>query len=190
MGESIIATQVAYHISRRQLGRRRLAEITGLTEMVVRSELERLRARKWIILHRSGARLTPAGRRRFAVVIDGVRAIESLELKTLHLDTVSLGAVMVALPQLPSAWMLRDCAIREGASGLLLLHRIKEGWTFSHNEEPVGRHNPEDADEIEERFASSECGDTLLIACGSELRVCALGLWGAVVAALQGVGAR
>lgn len=176
MEESIVALQLAYHVRRVRLGRRRLAELTGLTEMAVRIELERLRGRDLVSLPRSGVELTAAGTRRFEPILEPIRAIARVELTSLRLATVTLAA-HVGARAVPPVWTLRDGAIREGATGFLLLRFHPDGWTFGHNSEPIARRNPRDAATIESTFPEPRDGDLLLIASGPDLRRAGLGLW-------------
>ncbi len=185
MDESPAALQLAYQISGARLGRRRLAHRTGLTEMSVRTELDRLRDRKLVRLQRAGVDLTPAGRRRFARLLDPIRSVAQVELTSLRLDTVGLAAHLAAREADP-AWALRDEAIREGATGLLLLRFGHASWSFAHDGEPIAPDNPEDARTIEAAFPGPSAGDLLLIASGPDLKRAGLGLWRAVLAVLEG----
>ncbi len=184
MDDAIIALELAYHLQQERLGRRRLAERTGLTEMVVRSELERMREHGWIVLPRSGAELTSVGRRRFGPLLAGVRAVRSLKLETLRLDDVALaGLVTVNAP--PTAWGLRDCAIREGGSGLLLFVRYDTEWAFSHDAESIRSRNPSDAAAIEAAFPQAMPKDYLIVTFARSCRTAATALWHAMVASLR-----
>ena len=185
MKESVVALQIAHHARFARLGRRRLAERTGLTEMVVRIELERLRERGLVELSRAGVSLTAAGRRRFRSLLDPIRAVASVELASLRVDRVALAA-HVARREVKPAWTLRDYAIREGASGLLLLHCGADGWAFVHDDEPVRTRNPEDAEVLESSFPDPSPGDLLLVASAPDLRHASLGLWCVVLSVLDG----
>ena len=183
MEESVVAIQLAYHVSQALLGRRRLALRTGLTEMAVRLELERLRDQRLVRLTRSGVELTPAGRLHFATSLRFVRAIAEIELTTLRIDHVSLAA-HVAPRRIGSVWAIRDAAIREGATGLLSLRFEPSGWAFAHDDEPVEIRNPEDATAISRAFPEPSQADVLLIASGPTLKRAGLGLWRSVVTIL------
>ena len=182
MEESAAALQLAYHISHARLGRRRLALRTGLTEMTVRIELERLRGRRLVRLQRSGVELTPAGRRRFAGFLESIRSVAEVALTSLRVDDAGLAAHLTTGSTGP-VWALRDEAVREGATGLLLLRFSPDGWCFAHNDEPIGLHNPQDATTIAAAFPDPRKGDLLLIAFGPDLKRAGLGLWRAVSAA-------
>ncbi len=180
---SAAVLQLAYHISHARLGRRRLALQTGLTEMTVRIELERLRDRRLVRLQRSGVELTPAGRRRFARFLKPIRSVAEVKLTSLRVDDVGLAAHLAPGDTGP-VWTLRDEAVREGASGLLLLRFGPKGWSFAHNDEPIHLHNKRDAATIDETFAEPREGDLLLIASGPELKRAGLGLWRAIFTVL------
>ena len=183
MEESVVAIQLAYYVSRARLGRRRLALRTGLTEMAVRLELERLRERRLVRLSRAGVELTPAGRRHFAPCLEFVRSVARLELSTLRVDDVGLAA-HVAPREFGSVWALRDAAVREGSTGLLILRFGIDGWVFAHDDEPVRLRNPEDAESIAAVFSEPGQADLLLIAFGPDLKRAGLGLWRSVLTIL------
>jgi hypothetical protein len=185
MEESVAAVQLAYHMARSRLGRRRLALRTGLTEMAVRIELERLRDRKLVVLERSGVALTASGRRRFAPLLEPVRSVRGVELTSLRIGDVGLAAHLTGGKAGP-IWTLRDAAIREGATGLLLLRFGSDGWCFAHDAEPIRRRNPRDAMTIDETFPDQREQDLLLIASAPDLARAGLGLWRVVLAVVSG----
>jgi hypothetical protein len=182
--ESAAAVQLAYHITLARLGRRRLGLRTGLTEMTVRIELERLRDRGFVRLQRSGVELTPAGRRRFARVLKPIRSIAEVELTSLRVGDVGLAAHL-ATGDTGRVWALRDEAVREGATGLLLLRFDPDGWRFAHSDEPIRLQNPHDAATIDAAFPDPHREDSLLIASGPDLKSAGLGLWRALLTALR-----
>ncbi len=184
MDETVAALQIAYHVSGGRLGRRRLADVTGLTEMATRIELERLRDRGLVVLPRSGAELTPAGRRRFAPLLNPIRSVAEVSLTSLRVDDVNLGA-HIAERMIGPAWDLRDHAIREGASGLLLLRFGRDGWAFAHNEEPVRLHNKDDASKLDKAFPDPQTGDLLVVASGPDIGRTRLGLWRVILHTLS-----
>jgi DNA-binding transcriptional ArsR family regulator len=183
--ESPVTLQIVHHVRSSRLGRRRLAERTGLTEMTVRIELERLRDRGLIELPRAGVVLTSAGCRRFGPLLDPIRSVERVNLDTLRVDDVALAA-RVARRAVEPAWALRDHAIREGATGFLLLRLNTCGWAFIHDEELVQARNPGDAAMLESVFPEASSGDLLLVTSAPDLRRASLGLWGAILAVLKG----
>jgi hypothetical protein len=179
MSTAGVTLQIVYAIDRCRFGRRRLAESTGLTEMTVRLELERLRSLGLLELSRSGPRLTKRGLRRFHEPLGGISSIRSLPLTTLRVDE-ACAAALVSTSTIPSAWAARDIAVRGGGSGLVLLRHGPEGWAFAHDDEPVALRNAEDAQTIEDAFRSSADGDYLLFAYGPDEAATLRGLWAAL----------
>lgn len=177
--DSATALQLAFHVGHSHFGRRRLALCTGLSEMAVRLELERLRGLGLVRFLRSGTELTRAGQAHFASLFERVRAVLELELTSLRLDHVTLAAHITIAESSP-AWTIRDRAIREGATGLVLLRFSPEGWKFSHNNESVADQNPRDASTIETMFPKSYSGDRLILVSGPDHRRAGLGLWHAI----------
>jgi hypothetical protein len=183
MEESVTALQLAYHIMHARLGRRRLGLRTGLTEMTVRIELERLRDRGLVRLQRSGVVLTPAGRRCFAKFLESIRSVTEIELTSLRVDDLGLAAHLATRDTTP-VWALRDAAIREGATGLLLLRFGPDGWRFAHNDEPIRLRNSQDSATLDAAFPDPREEDLLLIASGPDLKRAGLGLWRAILTVL------
>jgi hypothetical protein len=179
MDETPATLLLAFHIRQSRLGRRRLAEQTGLTEMTVRVALERLRERRLVRLGRTGVELTPSGLRRFGPLLESIHAVAAPTLTSLRLDDIAAAARLATLP-IGAVWAVRDAAVREGATGLLLLRYDPDGWTFAHDDEPVALHNPGDAEELVKHFPDAENGDLLVIAFGADQRGATLGLWGAL----------
>jgi len=179
MKESILALQLVFHLGRGSQGRRRLAEATGASEMTVRLELERLRESGFVALRRLGAALTDSGRNHFERLLEGVREIRVLPLTTLRIDRVALAAHLAATEKRP-VWLIRDAAIREGASGLVLLRYDSGGWQFVHDEEPVALRNPQDAATLRGAFPNCTPGDRLVLCFGPDRRFACLGLWRAI----------
>ena len=177
MKTSVMAFQLAYYISNESFGRRRLANRTGLTEMVVRVELERMRSQGLVQFDHSGVELTVMGQRHFAPSLKHVRLVSEVSLNTLQLDAIEIGAHLSGKKTVPPAWILRDEAIREGATGMILMIYGASGWVFSHDRETIRELNPEDADEIEENFPDARQGDLLLIVSASTRRQAGRGLW-------------
>lgn len=176
MNESVVALQLVFLLKDARLGRRRLALRTGLSEMTVRLALERLHESGFVRLRRSGTELTRAGRAYFAPLFDRVRAVSEIELTSLRLDNATLAAHIAAKEHAP-VWTLRDRAIREGATGLVLLQFESKRWSFSHSGEPVSAQNPIDASVIAASFPTPAVGDRLLIVSGPDRRRAGLGLW-------------
>ncbi len=183
MDSSAAALQLVYHIHQARLGRRRLAQLTHSTEMSVRTELERLRARGFVRLDHSGVSLTDAGLQRFAPLLGFVHSVADVVLTSLYIDRFALAAHLAAVEPGP-VWTLRDASIREGATGLLLLQFGPDGWSFAHNGEPIHTRNVRDAETIGSTFPDSAPADLLLISAGPVPRSAGLGLWQVVLTLL------
>jgi len=176
-----VRLQLVYHVDRAQaakghLGRRRLAAVSGLSEMSVRLELQRLRDAGWVTLDRSGVKLTKSGRRRFASVLDRIRDVREVDLTSLRLDACAL-AGLVAVHERSAVWAVRDLAVREGATGLLLLRFSPAGWSFSHDGELVAERNPADAATLATIFRDAIADDSLVVAFAPDLGSVGLALW-------------
>lgn len=180
MDHSIAALQLAFLLQEERLGRRRLADRTGLSEMFVRLELEHLRDRGLVRLDRRGCELTDEGLRLFSPALKLVAKVMPVELSDLRIDVVNLAAQLTGMTHVPAAWKLRDEAIREGASGLIMLSQQDGEWTFSHDQEPLRVQYSVDAEQLEQCFGGGNPNDILLIVPGPDRNVCARGLWGAI----------
>ena len=182
-----VALQLAYHVSVARLGRRRLALQTGLSEMLVRLELDRMRAHGLVVLPRSGVELTAAGRRHFRGFLDAIVRVASIGLSpSLCLGDFAVGAHLTSGASDPS-WTVRDAAIRAGATGLLLFRLGPKGWAFAHDDEPVGHSNPQDAEALDLAFPDPSRGDLLPIAFGDTAKGARLGLWQVILTLLTAV---
>jgi DNA-binding Lrp family transcriptional regulator len=138
-----IMLEVAFLLKKERLGRRSLAQRTGLSEMTVRLELERLQKKGLIRTDRRGVTLSALGGERFSPLLTNIKQVAEPSLHSLAQDTVT----QVALLSCPTArppWWYRDLVIREGGSALILIRYRPEGWCFSHNEEKVSDQNPHD----------------------------------------------
>lgn len=173
--------QLVYHIGRahadkQHIGRRRLAAVSGLTEMLVRLELQRLREAGWVIVDRSGIELTESGYGRFASALDRIREVCDIDLTSLRLDVCTMAGHVSALTGDPG-WTLRDLAIREGATGLLLIQYKNGSWRFTHNQELIALHNSSDEAVIQATFPNPVEQDQLILASAPDRRRAGLGLW-------------
>ncbi|MGQ9478233.1 MAG: DUF4443 domain-containing protein [Candidatus Bipolaricaulia bacterium] len=163
-------------------GRRSLARSTGLGEIVVRQELERLERLGLVEFARQGTRLTPRGRQEFSPILARVREVRELQLRELALDRFTLGALVAGAAQSqsqsgPTSWRLRDLAIREGASGAILIAYAASALRFSDSGELVEARNPEDAALLRKSFPSLAEDDLLILVSAAEKGKAHLGLW-------------
>jgi predicted transcriptional regulator len=86
-----IAYQLLYELRATPLGRRTLVKRTGLTESVVRTELEKLEARKLVSFSKLGTALTARGRRflseKLSAIIDIPRgSAQKFDARSLRAD--------------------------------------------------------------------------------------------------------
>lgn len=176
MRRSPILNQLVFLLSQERLGRRSLACRTGLSEMTVRLELERLRNEGFVTMAKSGVALTNLGRERFLPLLSSIKGFQQLALTTLARDTVSVGALLPYKETGP-AWWHRDHAIREGASGMVMLRYEQKSWCFTHNLEEIGTKNKHDERVIEATFPTQKEGDLLVIVSAPDRRRASLGLW-------------
>lgn len=168
--------ELIYLISREKLGRRRLAQRTGLSEMRIRLELDKLRGSGYVTLDKSGVTLTDKGKRQFYLVLHKVRKVSDIDLSIDVEGLVCQAAVLSYFASRP-AWFYRDLVIRQGASALMMLCYGQEGWFFIDSGELFGVRNPDQEHLIGEAFGVGKKGDLLLIVSAPDVKSCGLGLW-------------
>ena len=168
--------QLVFLLSGEPTGRRSLARRTGLSEMTVRLELERLRDAGLLTLGKSGATLTDSGKERFVPLLSHVKRVREIALPSLAQDAVTLAALLSS-PATRPPWWYRDHAVREGASAMILIRCCVEGLCFSHSKEQIGTHNPHDEQVIKEAFPFRREGDLLIIVTAPDRKRAGLGLW-------------
>ena len=171
-----IMLEVAFLLKEERLGRRSLARRTGLSEMTVRLELERLQNKGLITTDRRGVTLSALGKERFSPLLTNIKQVAEPFLHSLTQDTATQAALL-SCPTVRPPWWYRDLVIREGGSALILICYRPEGWCFSHNEEKVSDQNPHDERMIEGAFPLRREGDLLLIVFASDRKSAGLGLW-------------
>ena len=167
-----------------RLGRRSLAQRTGLSEMTVRLKLEQLHKKGLVIIGRQGTTLSALGKERFASLFERIKRIVEPSLQSLALDIVTLAALL-SCPAARPAWWYRDLVIKEGASSLVVLRYCPEGWCFAHNEEKIDDWAPNDERVIEDMFSLRQQGDLLLIVSAPDRKRAGLGLWRVIAAMLS-----
>jgi len=168
--------QLIFLLSGESTGRRSLARRTGISEMTVRLELERLRDAGFLTLGKSGATLTDSGKERFVPLLSHVKRVCEIVLRSLAQDAVTLAALL-SCPAARPPWWYRDHAVREGASAMLLIRCCVDGLYFSHSKEQVGTHNPHDEQVLKEAFPFRREGDLLIIVTALDRKRAGLGLW-------------
>ena len=166
----------------RPLGRRTLVRRTGITEMTVRTHLNKLRAVGYVKMAKAGTTLTAQGLEAFAPLQERVRWVGPLTLRDLALDRYGAAALLRSFsPKLKESWRYRDAAVREGATGALLLVKDARGWAFSDEPLPLAERYPEDARLLEDAVPAPQPGDALIVAFGPEPAIAQRGLWQIVV---------
>ena len=168
--------QLVFLLSGEPTGRRSLARRTGLSEMAVRLELERLRDAGLLTLGKSGATLTDSGKERFAPLLSHVKRVREIALHFLAQDAVTLAGLLSFSATKPP-WWYRDHAVRGGASAMILIRCCVEGLYFAHSKEQIGTHNPHDEQVIEGAFPFRRGGDLLIIVTAPDRKRAGLALW-------------
>jgi predicted transcriptional regulator len=178
-----IAYQLLYELRATPLGRRTLVKRTGLTESVVRTELEKLEARKLVSFSKLGTALTARGRRFLSEKLSAIIDIREAQLKNLMLDRYGRMALVRGAADGLSAWLYRDIAVREGATAALFLTKCQGVLRFVEEREALAKKNPDDSRLIEQAFPAMKNDDLIIIAFGPDPGAAARGLW-AVLRAL------
>jgi predicted transcriptional regulator len=172
-----IAYQLLYELKATPLGRRTLVKRTGLTESVVRTELEKLEARKLVSFSKLGTALTARGRRFLSEKLSAIIDIREAQLKNLMLDRYGRMALVRGAADGLSAWLYRDIAVREGATAALFLTNRQGVLRFVEEREALAKKNPDDSRLIEQAFPSMKNDDLIIIAFGPDPGAAARGLW-------------
>ncbi|MBK7974677.1 MAG: hypothetical protein IPK07_15835 [Deltaproteobacteria bacterium] len=152
-----------HHLREGALGRRTLVERTGWTESVVRTELEKLEAHGWVEFAKPGTSLTPRASERLADFFEQVPRVGRLELVEVELDRSACGALVRAHSDPPKTWQVRDSAVREGASGILILRKEAAGLRLLDVDASFSRRNARDAARVESALGPFEIGDFVVI---------------------------
>jgi predicted transcriptional regulator len=172
-----IAYQLLYELIATPLGRRTLVKRTGLTESVVRTELEKLEARKLVSFSKLGTALTARGRRFLSEKLSAIIDIREAQLKNLMLDRYGRMALVRGAADGLSAWLYRDIAVREGATAALFLTKRQGVLRFVEEREALAKKNPDDSRLIEQAFPAMKNDDLIIIAFGPDPGAAARGLW-------------
>jgi predicted transcriptional regulator len=172
-----IAYQLLYELRATPLGRRTLVKRTGLTESVVRTELEKLEARKLVSFSKLGTALTGRGRRFLSEKLSAIIDIREAQLKNLMLDRYGRMALVRGAADGLSAWLYRDIAVREGATAALFLTKRQGVLRFVEEREALAKKNPDDSRLIEQAFPAMKNDDLIIIAFGPDPGAAARGLW-------------
>ena len=166
-----------YALREGSLGRRTLVRQTAITEMTVRTHLEKLRALGLVAMAKGGTSLTPSGLEAFKSGLRRIAHVGPLPLAELALDHYNAAALVTqAKDALKESWRFRDLAVRAGATGALFLTRGPDYWHLSDDARPLNEKNPRDAQTIESRYAARP-DDGLVIVFSADKTRASLGLW-------------
>lgn len=172
-----IAYQLLYELRDASVGRRTLVERTGLTESVVRTELEKLEVRRLVAFSKRGTALTERGQQILSAKLNSVVDVREVRLQNLMLDRYNRLAQVRGAATGFQTWLYRDRAIREGATAALFLTKQKEAIYFIEEERPLAKHNPDDSRLLEQAFPQLHNGDLIVIVFGPARGAAARGLW-------------
>lgn len=172
-----IAYQLLYELRDASVGRRTLVERTGLTESVVRTELEKLASQRLVVFSKLGTVLTERGQQMFLAKLNSVVDVREVRLHNLMLDRYSRMAQVRRAATGFQTWLYRDIAIREGATAALFLTKQNGAIYFIEEERPLAQHNPDDSRLLEQAFPQLRNGDLIVIVFGPARGAAARGLW-------------
>ncbi len=170
-----------FHLRRGPLGRRTLVERTHWTESVVRTELEKLEALGWVEFAKPGTFLSDAASAALGEFFARVPRVAELALVEMGLDRHACGALVRGVTRAPKTWQLRDAAVREGGTGILLLSREPSGLKLTDVDASFSRRNAHDAARVESALGPSEVGDWVVIVFAGDASRAAAGLWRALM---------
>ncbi len=175
-----IAYQLLYELREAPLGRRTLVERTGLTESVVRTELEKLEAQQFVAFSKVGTALTAHGRQFLSRKLSRIVDIRDAHLKNLMLDRYGRMALVRGGADGFSSWVYRDVAVREGATAALFLTKRMGALCFLEEHEALAKQNPDDSQILDRAFPNLKDGDLIIIVFGPTKGTAARGLWAAL----------
>ncbi len=172
-----LALHIVFVLSYRPLGRRKLTSRTFASESKVRTCLEKLRNKKLVRMEKEGTKLTERGRSFFAPLFESVGGPSKIDLSNVGLSETGMSAGLKGLEDLDyEPWKCRDLAVKEGASGSLIL-KIDEDLTFADTGEEVGAKNPKLRSKITDRFGGWRDFDFLVMVSGPDYESADRGLW-------------
>lgn len=172
-----IAYQLLYELRDAPLGRRTLVGRTGLTESVVRTELEKLKVHELVSFSKLGTALTTRGRRFLALKLGSILDVRDVQLHDLMLDRHARAAHVRKGSDHFSAWLYRDIAVRQGATATLFLTMHQGVLCFVDEREALAVKNPHDSRVLAEVFPKLQNGDLIVIVFGPTKGIAARGLW-------------
>ncbi len=172
-----LGAQLIYALRDEALGRRTLVQRTGLTESVVRTELEKLEVQKMVRFEKAGTLLTLRALEAYVSLFDQVTQVVELGLHELNLDRCNRAALVRAGAAGLKTWALRDQAVREGATGSLFIVQHKNFLSLSDECSALSSHNPRDVRTLEARFSPIAEGDLIVIVFAPTRSEAGAGLW-------------
>jgi len=116
--------QVIFLLGTSPVGRRKLAQELGSTEMKTRSLLKEMQKKGFVQFEKQGCVLTARGKREHTKISSLIAEFKQLNFGRDALDTACVGAGLKKNPGLP-AWEVRDLAVRGGATGAFVLSKNK-----------------------------------------------------------------
>jgi len=158
------------------MGRRRLAQATGLGEMVVRQAVERLRVDGTVRVERSGIHRSLSEKGQEIPLLGQLVCTGTVRLEVFGAPREILFARMRGLPVQP-AWTLRDRCFRAGGTGLVLLAFSRGVWRFAHNQEPFSKQNKTDDERLTKAIGHPHDSESLVLVSGETLRAAREALW-------------
>ena len=179
-----LALQLLHLLSTQSMGRRRLAEASGLTEMVVRQALDELRKLGLVRAERTGFRLTEVALAQYSSLFEGVRSVVPLSMRLFGEPNTFLAGHLTRTPSEP-AWALRDIALSRGATGLIILSYSDREWRFAHDGEPLKERNPADAETTDHIFPNPLEEDCLIAITAPCTGRAGLSLWAVIATVLK-----
>ena len=172
-----LVAQIIFNLHEEMLGRRRLTERVSGSESSVRTELEKLRSQGVVEMTKEGTRLTKKGRNTFKVLLSMVKDLEYLELKALAVDKETAAALLNMEQNFAQqTWYYRDLAIREGATGAVMI-KVNSELRFIDGSEMVGVQNPNDDRILKKAFPDWKDGRFIVLVSASDKGDAQRGLW-------------
>ena len=172
-----LVLHLAYELYSEPKGRRKLTNKTYASESKVRTNLEELRKRGLVRMEKRGTILTEKGKEYFQPVFTSVDRLKKLNLEDTGLKDFCLAASLKGINDLNcEPWQCHDLAVKNGASGSLVLE-IDSGLRFADTGEELKVNNPVDRKKIISAFPDWERVNYLVIVSGNDYRSSDRGLW-------------
>lgn len=175
---SPLTLQLVFLLQDKILGRRTITDLIGASESSVRTELEKLRKNGFVEMKKRGTYLTERAREAFSHLLEIVLDVKNVDFDQLVLDDYSLVALIRGIDELRwEVWRYRDLAVREGATGMVLLKVDQNQLQFADTGEKITTKNSEDAVKLEKHFPQWKKGNYFIIVFGPDKLPVERGLW-------------